>query len=310
MGQDVGVFPDLITWAGLEWSVGKTPTFQTRIQRAVSGRELRALDYPYPLWQFELNFNFLRDPNDSRLILPQSIPAATSELRTLMGFVMLCQGAYGTFLFNDPTDNFVPFQKLLPAISVASAAIPAKGGSGYAMGDVVFPPGGVTTNPASFSVAGVSGSGAVTSLTVKNPGNYSVVPPITLNFSGGSGTGLVGSVTWVTTVQLARTLSAISPSTTTTNPIVGQPGLLEPITAPNTLYTIFYNGVPQLPTWSLDSSTGIVTLALPFFTAQPTIEAEFTFYFRCRFISDSYAFENFMKGLWQLKKLNFISVIQ
>ena len=298
---DVGVFPDLITWAGLEWSVIKTPTFQTRIQRAVSGRELRALDYPYPLWQFEVTYNFLRDPNDSRLILPQSIPAATSELRTLMGFCMLCQGAYGTFLFNDPTDNFVSFQKLLPAISVASAAIPARGGSGYAVGDVVFPPGGVTQNPASYLVSGVSGSGAVTSMAVKNSGNYSVVPPLTLGLSGGSGTGLVGSVTWVTTVQLARTMGP------TPN---GSVGLLERISAPNTLYTIFYNGVPQLPTWSLDSSTGIVTLALPFFSTQPTIEAEFTFYFRCRFISDSYAFENFMSGRWQLKKLNFISVIQ
>jgi len=294
---DVGVFPDL---PGQTWSVIKTPTFQTRIQRAVSGRELRALDYPYPLWQFELTYNFLRDPNDSRLILPQSIPDSVNELRTLMGFFMLCQGAYGTFLFNDPTDNFVSFQRLLPAISVASAAIPARAGSGYVVGDIVFPPGGVTQNAASFLVAGVSGSGAVTSLTVKNPGNYSVVPALTLGLSGGSGTGLVGSLTWVTTVQLARTMGP------TPN---GSVGLLERITAPNTLYTIFYNGVPQLSTWSVDSSTGIVTLALPFFTTQPIIEAEFTFYFRCRFISDSYGFENFMYRLWQLKKLNFISVV-
>ena len=52
------IFPAL---SGLAWSVTKTPTFQTRIQRAVSGRELRALDYPYPLWQFALVYDFLRD---------------------------------------------------------------------------------------------------------------------------------------------------------------------------------------------------------------------------------------------------------
>ena len=52
------IFPAL---PGLSWSVTKTPTFQTRIQRAVSGRELRALDYPYPLWQFALVYDFLRD---------------------------------------------------------------------------------------------------------------------------------------------------------------------------------------------------------------------------------------------------------
>ena len=205
---------------------------------------------------------------------------------------MLCQGAYGNFLFNDPTDNFVSFQSLLPAISTASSAIPALGGINYVVGDVVFPPGGVKTIAASFSVAQVSGSGAVISLALLNPGNYSVVPARSVNFSGGSGSGLVGSITWTTTLQLARTMG----------------GFLENITAPNVLYTLFYNGVPQLPTWSVDTSTGIITLALPFFSSQPTITAEFSYYFRCRFIDDSYAFENFMVGLWQLKKLNFISV--
>jgi len=95
------VFPTL---PGLAWSVTKTPTFQTRIQRAASGRELRALDYPYPLWQFALVFDFLRD----------NPTAGYDELRTLMGFFMLCQGAFGTFLFRDPSDfqaswNWSPF---------------------------------------------------------------------------------------------------------------------------------------------------------------------------------------------------------
>src|ERR1700752_3922198 len=88
---DIGVFPSL---PGLAWSVTKTPTFQTRIQRAVSGRELRTLDYPYPLWQFTLVFAFLRDNPE----------AGFDELRTLMGFYLSSQGAYGNFLFQDPSD--------------------------------------------------------------------------------------------------------------------------------------------------------------------------------------------------------------
>src|SRR4051794_40434747 len=76
------IFPTL---PGLAWSVTKTPTFQTRIQRAASGRELRALDYPYPLWQFALVYDFLRD----------NPTAGHDELRTLIGFFMLCQGAFG-----------------------------------------------------------------------------------------------------------------------------------------------------------------------------------------------------------------------
>jgi uncharacterized protein (TIGR02217 family) len=93
------IFPTL---PGLAWSVTKTPTFQTRIQRAASGRELRALDYPYPLWQFALVYDFLRD----------NPATGCDELRTLMGFFMLCQGAFGTFLFEDPSDFRVTGQQI------------------------------------------------------------------------------------------------------------------------------------------------------------------------------------------------------
>src|SRR6266849_4174660 len=149
------IFPAL---PGLAWSVTKSPTFQTRIQRAVSGRELRALDYPFPLWQFTLVFDLLRDK-----------PAAGyDELRTLMGFYMLCQGAFGTFLFP------------------------------------------------------------------------------------------------------------------------------EPIVAPNVVEAIYLDGIVQdLADYSVDPSTGLVT-----FTMAPhsglIITADYSYYFRCRFIDDSYAFENFM----------------
>ena len=93
------IFPTL---PSLAWSVTKTPTFQTRIQRAASGRELRALDYPHPLWQFAVAYEFLRD----------NPTVGYDELRTLIGFFMLCQGAYGTFLFEDPTDCQVVGQQI------------------------------------------------------------------------------------------------------------------------------------------------------------------------------------------------------
>ena len=73
------IFPAL---PGLAWSVTKSPTFQTRIQRAASGRELRALDYPYPLWQFTLVFDLLRD----------NPAAGYDELRTLIGFLHALPG--------------------------------------------------------------------------------------------------------------------------------------------------------------------------------------------------------------------------
>src|SRR5215472_5588718 len=56
------------------------------------GAGTAVLDYPYPLWQFALVYDFLRD----------NPAAGYDELRTLLGFFMLCQGAFGTFLFQDP----------------------------------------------------------------------------------------------------------------------------------------------------------------------------------------------------------------
>jgi uncharacterized protein (TIGR02217 family) len=201
------VFPSL---PGLAWSVTKTPTFQTRVQRAASGRELRALDYPYPLWQFTLVFDLLRD----------NPAAGYDELRTLMGFFMLCQGAFGTFLFRDPSDDRVTAQQI--------------------------------------------------------------------------GTGNAST----TVFQLQRAMG------------VGLPGggFLEPVVAPDVVSAVYLDGITQSPgVYIVDPNTGLIT-----FNAAPgsgaIITADYSYYFRCRFIDDSYAFENFMFQLWQLKRLTFISV--
>ena len=201
------VFPAL---PGLSWSVTKTPTFQTRIQRAVSGRELRALDYPYPLWQFTLVFAFLRDEPTAGL----------DELRSLLGFYLTCQGAYGTFLFQDPYDYQVAGQYL--------------------------------------------------------------------------GTGDSSSAVF----QLQRTMGTSLPSG----------GFVEPIVAPNLVTAVYFDGITQNPAiYSVDPDTGLLTFATPPSTGL-VVSADFSYWFRCRFIDDSYDFENFMYRLWQLKKLTFISV--
>jgi uncharacterized protein (TIGR02217 family) len=83
---------------------------------------------------------------------------------------------------------------------------------------------------------------------------------------------------------------------------------LEPILAPNIVSAVYIDGIMQAPeTYSVDPNTGLVT----FSTAPGSgliITANYSYYFRCRFTDDSYAFENFMFQLWQLKKLTFISV--
>jgi uncharacterized protein (TIGR02217 family) len=87
-------FPSL---PGLAWNVVKTPIWQTRIQRAVSGREYRTADWPWPLWAFTLTYEFVRD----------QAARGYDELHQLAGFFLECQGAATPFCFLDPNDNTV-----------------------------------------------------------------------------------------------------------------------------------------------------------------------------------------------------------
>jgi uncharacterized protein (TIGR02217 family) len=205
--NDVGIFPAL---PGLAWSVTKSPISQTRIQRAVSGRELRALDYPYPLYQFQLTFAVLR----------QNVAGGYNELNTLMAFYKACQGAYGTFLFDDPTDDTITGQLV-------------------GVGD--------SSNNA---------------------------------------------------FQLVRTNGGLVAFT-------------EPVVAVNQLSAVYLAGIRQNPvTYSCATglnSTGILTFSAPPATGT-AITADFSYYFRCRFVNDSYEFENFMYQLWRVQKLSFMTV--
>lgn len=89
------VFPVL---AGLKFDSVKSPGFSTKIQRAVSGRELRAAFMAYPLWTFKLVYEVLRDD------------AENNELKTLVGFFTARQGSFDSFLYTDPSDNAVTAQ--------------------------------------------------------------------------------------------------------------------------------------------------------------------------------------------------------
>lgn len=163
------IFPTL---PGLAWSVTKTPTFQTRIQRAASGRELRALDYPYPLWQFALVYDFLRDD-----------PAAGyDELRTLLGFFMLCQGAFRPFLFEDPSDREVTSQPIgVGNASTTVFQLQRAIGAGL--------PGGGFFEP--ISAPNVVSAVYLDGIT-QNPGSYNVDPDSGLvTFATAPGSGLI-----------------------------------------------------------------------------------------------------------------------
>lgn len=89
------IFPTL---PSLAWSSFKRPTFSTRISKRTSGREVRASNYAYPLYEFELTYEVLR------------ADTAYQELQQLMGFFLQRQGQFDRFLFMDPTDSVIPSQ--------------------------------------------------------------------------------------------------------------------------------------------------------------------------------------------------------
>ena len=152
------VFPIL---PGLAWDVVKRPTFSSIVQRAASGREVRAALWSYPIWVWKLTYDLLRDD-------------ATNELRTLMGFFLARQGSFDSFLYSDPSDNSVTAQSIGAGTGALKTfqLVRALGGFVEPVFDVNGTPtikvNGVTqTTPAQYSI---NSTGLVTFVTAPASG--------------------------------------------------------------------------------------------------------------------------------------------
>lgn len=164
------IFPEL---PGLGWSVSKQPRFATRVQRAVAGRELRALDQPAPIWTWTLTYTLLRDGS------------GYDELRTLMGFFLQQQGAFQPFLYRDPSDNSVAGQVLGTGNGSAAAFQLVRSMAGFAepitapdaVGAVYF--NGVRQSAGLYSVDPASG---LVSFVTPPPAGESVTADFTYYF--------------------------------------------------------------------------------------------------------------------------------
>jgi len=86
-------------------------------------------------------------------------------------------------------------------------------------------------------------------------------------------------------------------------------GFAEPITAPNTVSAIYFDGILQsAANYTVDAASGFVTFATPPPAGQ-LVTADFTYYFRVRFADDTAEFENFMLQLWQARQIKLQSVL-
>lgn len=83
-------------------------------------------------------------------------------------------------------------------------------------------------------------------------------------------------------------------------------GYSEPVIAVNTITQVTINGSPTAA-YTVNNDTGILT-----FTTAPAAAAVLTwsgsFYYRCRFMADTYDFEQFMQNLWLMQKIDFQTV--
>ena len=153
-------FPQL---AGQGWSVHKKPVFSTLVASHVSGREVRDALYVDPLWQFELTFDGLASD-------AASYPGLGAEsLQALMGLFLQCQGQWGTFLYVDPSDNFVSGQALGVGDGATTSFPLARALGGF------LEPVGWTTSVSLVTVAGAAQSSGWT-LTAPNSLVFATAP--------------------------------------------------------------------------------------------------------------------------------------
>lgn len=86
------VYPSLL---GLTPGISRSPVWTTAVHKSVSGREVRGTYQFYPMYDFELSYEFLKDG------------VVGTEFAQLVGFFNARGGSWDSFLFTDPADSSV-----------------------------------------------------------------------------------------------------------------------------------------------------------------------------------------------------------
>jgi uncharacterized protein (TIGR02217 family) len=94
------VYPKL----NLAYSVIKRPTTSAGVTQAASGRETRISYWSFPMWEWDLTYEYLPDDNG-----PWVAGKTSSDIKTLMGLFGQV-GMFYPFLYEDDDDNSVQGQ--------------------------------------------------------------------------------------------------------------------------------------------------------------------------------------------------------
>lgn len=148
----------LPTFAGAAWDRARMPRWSTTVKRSVGGREYRSANWSYPLYEYKLNFEVLRQ--DGTL----------QEYEQMLGFINARQGSFDTFLYRDTWDREATAQ----VFAVADGAT-AQFQLVRSFGGVVEPVYGIVTAPQIY-VDGVLQSSGV-SVSAEGVVTFTSAPP-------------------------------------------------------------------------------------------------------------------------------------
>lgn len=85
------------------WSVHTMPTWASLVSEHTSGRVVVTPQQAYPLWEFTLTYEILKDQTDNQSIYAPNAPY--TELQQLMGLFLACSAQYAWFYYDYPSDN-------------------------------------------------------------------------------------------------------------------------------------------------------------------------------------------------------------
>lgn len=173
------------SFVGMDIAFTRTPTWETRIQENVSGKETRVTYRTIPRYTWEINFNFLRN---SSAYSPGGLGVGSSEYSAFVDFYNNRSGAFDSWQWQDPEDNTGVTETLL-FVSAGVYQLQRNVGSGTFM-DPIYAPND------SFQVW-IAGSSASTVGITPNYWGSSSPGLITLTTATpSSGTAVFGSFTF------------------------------------------------------------------------------------------------------------------
>jgi uncharacterized protein (TIGR02217 family) len=120
------IFPSTSQCPGIDISISRTVEWDTIVQEAVSGKEVRIARRQYPRREFQLKFNFLRSSTLA------GFNPTVNELATFEGFFNSRQGMFDSFLWKDPDDNSVTNQFIGTGDGVTASFITFRTYGGFA----------------------------------------------------------------------------------------------------------------------------------------------------------------------------------